>query len=138
MKYLHAMIRVKDVEKSLAFYRDSLGLVLTRHKDYKAGRFSLYYLATEVGEPEIELTHNWDEAEYSSGNAFGHLAFRVENIYETCEKLESRGVTILRPPRDGHMAFVKDPSGISIELLQEGESLPEHDKWKNRESVGSW
>jgi lactoylglutathione lyase len=138
MKYLHAMIRVSDIDKSLAFYQDLLGLTLTRKKDYPDGEFSLYYLATEAGEPEIELTHNWGEGSYESGNAFGHLAFAVENIYELCEKFEEAGVTVLRPPRDGRMAFVKDPSGISIELLQEGERLPDNEKWKNRESVGTW
>ncbi len=138
MKYLHAMIRVTDIEKSLHFYRDLLGLTLTRRKDYERGRFSLIYLATAEGEPEVELTHNWDGGDYTSGDAFGHLAFQVENIYELCQKLEDGGVTILRPPRDGHMAFVKDPSGVSIELLQEGESLPAHDKWAKMESSGSW
>lgn len=138
MKYLHAMIRVQDIDESIRFYKDLLGLKLTRHKDYEKGRFSLYYFATDIGEPEIELTHNWDGGDYSSGNAFGHLAFQVENIYQLCEKLEQNGVKILRPPRDGRMAFVKDPSGISIEFLQQGESLPVSEKWSNRESVGSW
>jgi len=138
MKYLHAMIRVADIKKSLQFYQELLGLKLLRKKDYEAGRFSLYYLATVDGSPEIELTHNWDNAEYTNGNAFGHLAFAVENIYELCQKLEDSGVVILRPPRDGHMAFVKDPSGISIELLQTGESLPEHKKWSKMASTGNW
>ncbi|MFK8013720.1 MAG: VOC family protein [Marinicellaceae bacterium] len=138
MKYLHAMIRVVDVEKSLHFYQELLGLKLIRHNDYEGGRFSLYYLATEAGQPEIELTHNWDGGEYKAGNAFGHLAFSVENIYDLCQKLEEAGVTILRPPRDGHMAFVKDPSGVSIELLQEGKGLPTHEKWSKMESIGSW
>jgi lactoylglutathione lyase len=138
MKYLHAMIRVADIKKSLRFYQELLGLKLLRHKDYEAGRFSLYYLASEEDAPEIELTHNWDAAEYTNGNAFGHLAFAVENIYALCQKLEDSGVTILRPPRDGHMAFVKDPSGISIELLQVGGSLPEHEKWSKMESTGTW
>lgn len=138
MKYLHAMIRVVDIEKSLQFYQDILGLKLLRHKDYEQGQFSLYYLATEDGESEIELTHNWGSEEYTNGTAFGHLAFSVENIYEICQKIEDAGVAILRPPRDGHMAFVKDPSGISIELLQEGKSLPEHEKWSKMESTGSW
>jgi len=138
MKYLHAMIRVVDIKKSLQFYQEMLGLKLLRHKDYEAGRFSLYYLASQEGEPEIELTYNWDKAEYTNGNSFGHLAFAVENIYELCQKLEDSGVTILRPPRDGHMAFVKDPSGISIELLQAGESLPGHEKWSKMTSTGSW
>jgi len=138
MKYLHAMIRVADINKSLHFYQELLGLKLLRQKDYESGRFSLYYLATEEGAPEVELTHNWDAAEYSNGDAFGHLAFAVENIYALCQKLEDSGVTILRPPRDGHMAFVKDPSGISIELLQAGDSLPEHEKWSKMESTGTW
>jgi lactoylglutathione lyase len=138
MKYLHAMIRVNDIKKSLYFYQELLGLKLLRHKDYESGRFSLYYLATAEGESEIELTHNWDEGEYTSGNAFGHLAFSVENIYELCQKLEDNGVAILRPPRDGHMAFVKDPSGVSIELLQQGTSLPVHEKWSKMHSTGSW
>jgi len=138
MKYLHAMIRVVDIKKSLHFYQELLGLKLIRHKDYESGQFSLYYLATEEGEPEIELTHNWDGGEYTSGNAFGHLAFSVENIYDVCQKLEDNGVVILRPPRDGHMAFVKDPSGVSIELLQQGSSLPQHSKWSKMESTGSW
>ena len=138
MKFLHAMIRVKDIKKSLHFYQELLGLKLLRHNDYENGKFSLYYLATQEGESEIELTHNWDDSEYQAGNAFGHLAFSVENIYEICQKLEDSGVVILRPPRDGHMAFVKDPSGVSIELLQEGGSLPIHEKWSIMESTGSW
>lgn len=138
MKYLHAMIRVVDIDKSMHFYRELLGLKLTRKKDSEKGRFTLYYLATEEGEPEIELTHNWDGGEYVSGNAFGHLAFQVKNIYELCQKLEDGGVVILRPPRDGYMAFIKDPSGVSIELLQEGERLASHDKWSQMESTGSW
>jgi len=115
-----------------------LGLKLLRQKDYDAGRFSLYYLATEEGAPEIELTHNWDNAAYTDGNSFGHLAFSVENIYELCQKLEDSDLVILRPPRDGCMAFIKDPSGISIELLQAGESLPVHEKWSKMASTGSW
>jgi lactoylglutathione lyase len=138
MKYLHAMIRVADIKKSLQFYQEFLGLKLLRQKDYETGKFSLYYLATAEGEPEIELTHNWDSVDYTNGNSFGHLAFLVDNIYDLCQKLEDSGVTILRPPRDGHMAFVKDPSGISIELLQSGESLAHHEKWSKMESVGSW
>ena len=138
MKYLHAMIRVADIEKSLRFYQEYLGLKLLRKSDYEEGQFSLYYLATEHGEPEIELTHNWGANEYQSGNAFGHLAFSVENIYEVCQKLEDSGVAILYPPKDGHMAFVKDPNGISIELLQAGDSLPIDEKWSQMESTGSW
>lgn len=138
MKYLHAMIRVKDITESLHFYQELLGLILTNKIDNEKGRFSLYYLATAKGEPEIELTHNWDEGEYNSGNAFGHLAYAVDDIYELCQNLEDGGVTILRPPRDGHMAFIKDPNGISIELLQKGEDLPENEKWANMQSTGSW
>ena len=138
MKYLHAMIRVSNIDESLHFYRDLLGLTLTHQKDSEKGRFSLYYLATEIGAPEIELTHNWDGGDYQSGNAFGHLAFQVEDIYELCQHLENKGVTILRPPRDGHMAFIKDPSGISIELLQSGKALAPHAKWSSMSNTGSW
>lgn len=138
MKYLHAMIRVDNIDESLHFYQELMGLKLIRKADYEEGRFSLYYLATEDGEPEIELTHNWDGGDYKTGNAFGHLAFSVENIYEQCQKLEEGGVTILRPPRDGYMAFIKDPSGVSIELLQSGSKLPQDENWMNRESVGTW
>ncbi|MGJ8692493.1 MAG: VOC family protein [Thalassotalea sp.] len=138
MKYLHAMIRVVDIEASLAFYQNSLGLELIRKIDVEQGRFSLYYLATEAGEPEVELTHNWDGGEYQSGNAFGHLAFEVDDIYVSCQQLEDNGVIILRPPRDGYMAFIKDPNGISIELLQKGDKLAPHDKWSKMENTGSW
>ena len=138
MKYLHAMIRVSDLEASIKFYTEYLGLKMTRQADFEEAKFSLYYFATEEGEPEIELTHNWGENEYQSGNAFGHLAFAVDDIYALCQKLEDSGVTILRPPRDGRMAFVKDPNGISIELLQSGANLPTHEKWSKMESTGSW
>lgn len=132
------MIRTSDIEKSLYFYQELLGLSLMRKSDHEKGRFSLYYLATEKGAPEVELTHNWDDSEYTQGNTFGHLAYLVDDIYALCEKLESAGVAILRPPRDGHMAFVKDPSGVSIELLQKGDNLPVHNKWANMPSTGSW
>ena len=138
MKYLHAMIRVHNIDESLRFYQELMGLKLLRKNDYEESRFSLYYLATDEGEPEIELTHNWDGGSYTSGDAFGHLAFHVEDIYEQCQKMEDAGVQILRPPRDGYMAFVKDPSGVSIELLQQGQKLPLHADWKDRESIGSW
>lgn len=138
MKYLHAMIRVVDVEKSLHFYCELLDLKLLRKYDNDDGRFTLYYLATDDGEPEVELTHNWDGGDYTSGTAFGHLAFAVEDIYELCQKLENAGVAILRPPRDGYMAFVKDPSGVSIELLQQDKRLPVHEKWSKMQSRGSW
>lgn len=138
MKYLHAMIRVTDLDASLKFYQRALGLQLIRHKDYPGGRFSLTYLATSEGEPEIELTHNWDGQSYTNGNQFGHLAFCVADIYAACARLQENGVPILRPPRDGKMAFVKDPNGISIELLQEGAPLAPAQPWAGMESSGSW
>lgn len=138
MKYVHAMIRIRDPQKSLHFYQTLLGLKLLRRKDSDNGRFTLYYLASEEGEPEIELTHNWDEQDYTNGNAFGHLAFRVDDIHATCQRLADGGVTILRPPRDGYMAFVKDPSGVSIELLQTGQALTPQEPWISMPSTGSW
>lgn len=138
IEYLHAMIRTSKPEESHTFYTQGLGLVKTRQMDSEKGRFSLIYYAAEEGAPEVELTHNWDDREYSNGDQFGHLAFRVENIYKACETLESLGVTILRPPRDGHMAFIKDPNGISIELLQKGDSLPPQEPWLSMENTGSW
>lgn len=138
MKYLHAMIRVSDLQASLDFYQALLGLELLRKYDNEQGRFSLYYLAIAEGEPEIELTHNWDGGEYTNGNNFGHLAFSVADIYDVCQRLEDGGVTILRPPRDGYMAFVKDPSGVSIELLQAGSAKPAHPKWSVMDNTGTW
>ncbi len=138
MKYLHAMIRVRDVEASLKFYTELLGLKLVRENHYPEDAFSLYYLATEEGEPEIELTKNHDERSYSDGDNFGHLAFQVDDIYATCQTLQAGGVTILYPPRDGRMAFVKDPSGISIELLQADEPLPSQEPWASMGNTGSW
>lgn len=138
MKYVHAMIRVRDPQTSLHFYQALLGLKLLRRKDSDKGRFTLYYLASEEGEPEIELTHNWDGQHYSSGNAFGHLAFRVDDIHATCQRLADGGIAILRPPRDGYMAFVKDPSGVSIELLQTGQALTPQEPWASMPSTGSW
>lgn len=138
MKFLHSMIRTNDLEATKNFYINLLGLKLIRYKDYEQGRFSLYFFATDIGEPEIEVTHNWEDREYTSGNNFGHLAFMVDDIYATCEKLENGGVAILRPPRDGYMAFIKDPQGISIELLQQGERRPPHTKWVNMQNVGTW
>ena len=132
------MIRVQDPERSLAFYQRGLGLRLMRRKDYESGRFSLYFLAVEEGAPEIELTHNWDGGEYTSGRNFGHLAFEVPDIYESCRRLKDHGVRILRPPRDGRMAFVRDPDRISIELLQAGDALPAKDPWASMSNVGSW
>lgn len=139
MKYLHAMIRVLDPEKSKHFYCDLLGLKEIRRYDSEAGEFTLYYLAETEDSPPIELTHNWGEVEpYSNGRNFGHLAFEVDNIYETCQLLQDNGVTILRPPRDGRMAFVKDPDGISLEFLQKGEALEPAEPWASMESTGSW
>ena len=139
MKFLHTMIRVRDVDQSIDFFSKTLGLVQTRRKDVEEGRFSLIFFATAPGEPEIELTHNWDQEEpYSLGRNFGHLAFSVENIYEYCEMLMQKGVTILRPPRDGYMAFIRTPDQISIELLQEGERLPVTEPWASMENQGSW
>lgn len=139
MKFLHTMLRVKDLDSATDFFINKLGLVETRKKEYPEGKFTLAYFAEAPGEPEVELTYNWDtEEEYSQGRFFGHLAFEVENIYEKCESLEKQGVTINRPPRDGYMAFIKTPEGHSIELLQKGEPLPPSDTWKDRENIGSW
>ncbi len=138
MKFLHCMIRVNDVEKTLQFYCDFLGLKLLRKNDYPKGKFSLYFLATGEGMPEIELTHNWNAQSYSHGDNFGHLAYLVEDIYAVCDRLKSNGIPILRPPRDGHMAFVKDTNGISIELLQSGKALPPQEPWLSMANTGSW
>lgn len=139
MKFLHAMVRVKDLEQSIDFFTNKLGLLETKRKDYADGRFTLVYLATAPGEPEVELTYNWDqESGYSEGRNFGHLAFSVENIYDYCQMLMDKGVTILRPPRDGHMAFIRTPDQISIEFLQEGEKLPIKEPWASMENKGNW
>jgi lactoylglutathione lyase len=139
MKFLHTMVRVKDLEESVHFFTDILGLVETRRGEYEQGQFTLVYLATAPGEPEVELTYNWGEQDdYSDGDNFGHLAFSVENIYEYCRMLMDKGVTILRPPRDGHMAFIRTPDQISIELLQEGEKLPVEEPWASMENKGTW
>ncbi len=138
MKYLHAMIRTNDPEASINFYTEGLGLKLVRQKDYPDAKFSLYFLGETDAGPHIELTHNWDERDYSHGDQFGHLAFECEHIYQACENLQSMGVNILRPPRDGRMAFVKDPNGISIELLQKGDALDPIEPWKSMPSQGSW
>lgn len=139
MKFLHTMVRVKDLEESINFFTNKLGLIETRRADYEAGRFTLLYFATAPGEPEVELTYNWDqETPYSEGKNFGHLAFSVENIYEYCQMLMDKGITILRPPRDGHMAFIRTPDQISIEFLQEGERLPVQEPWASMENQGSW
>lgn len=146
MEFLHTMIRVSDVEASLDFYCNKLGLMEFSRKDYEKGRFTLIFLcapedknlAEQNRKPLIELTYNWDKEEYSGGRNFGHLAFRVDNIYEICQKLQDNGVVINRPPRDGHMAFVKSPDGISIELLQKGDSLEPQEPWSSMENTGSW
>ena len=139
MKFLHTIIRVKDLDRSLHFYTNLLGLIETRRMEVAAGRFTLVYLATAPGEPEVELTYNWDQKEeYSSGRNFGHLAFSVENIYEVCQRLQDGGVTILRPPRDGRMAFVRCPDQISIEFLQKGDALAPQSPWNEMENTGSW
>lgn len=139
MKYLHTMVRVTDVEKSLDFYCKQLGLVELRRYDSEQGRFTLIFLAAPGDEEaQIELTHNWDPEEYGEGRNFGHLAYRVDDIYALCQKLMDAGVTINRPPRDGHMAFVRSPDNISIELLQKGDSLPPKEPWTSMPSVGHW
>jgi lactoylglutathione lyase len=139
MKFLHTMVRVKNVEQSLDFYITKLGLVETKRVDVPEGKFTLIFLATEPGAAEIELTHNWDsEEDYTSGRNFGHLAFEVDDIYQYCEKLMAAGVTINRPPRCGHMAFVKSPDNVSIELLQKGERLTPQEPWLSMENTGNW
>jgi len=139
MKYLHTMVRVSDLDKSLDFYCNKLGLVELRRYDSEAGRFTLVFLAAPGDEEaQVELTHNWDPEEYGEGRNFGHLAYRVDDIYATCQRLMDAGVTINRPPRDGHMAFVRSPDNISIELLQEGESLPAREPWASMENTGHW
>ena len=138
MEFLHTMLRVKDLDRALAFWQ-AIGLKVLRRKDFEKGRFTLVFMATHEGAPEVELTYNWDQSEeYSYGRSFGHLAFRVDDIYATCSKLEAKGITILRPPRDGHMAFIKSPDNQSVELLQRGEALAPQEPWISRENVGSW
>ena len=139
MRYLHTMVRVSDLDASIEFYRDKLGLELLNRYDVEAGRFTLVFLAAPGNElAQVELTYNWDPEEYTGGRNFGHLAYEVENIYETCQRLMDKGVTINRPPRDGHMAFVRSPDQISIELLQKGERLPPQEPWASMENVGEW
>jgi lactoylglutathione lyase len=139
MRYLHTMVRVSDVEKSLAFYRDALGLQVLREYSSEQGRFTLIYLAAPGDEQaQIELTYNWDPEVYTGGRNFGHVAFAVDDIYATCQRLQEHGVTIARPPRDGRMAFVRSPDQISIELLQKGTPLPPTEPWVSMPNVGSW
>ena len=139
MKYLHTMVRVSDIDESLDFYCNKLGLVeLKRHENEK-GRFTLIFLAAPGDEDaQVELTYNWDPEEYDEGRNFGHLAYRVDDIYALCQKLMDAGVTINRPPRDGHMAFVRSPDNISIELLQKGNALPPKEPWASMENTGHW
>jgi lactoylglutathione lyase len=141
MKYLHTMVRVTDLERSLEFYRDTLGLVETRRTQSEAGRFTLVYLAAPGDTAaELELTWNWDPdpVPYGIGRAFGHLAYQVDDIYAACDRLMKAGVTINRPPRDGRMAFVRSPDQISIELLQKGAALPPAEPWKSMPNTGTW
>ncbi|WP_413207661.1 VOC family protein [Rhodospirillum sp. A1_3_36] len=146
MRYLHTMVRVQNLDDSLAFYQGILGLVEVRRTESEKGRFTLVYLAapddleqakTEKT-PLLELTYNWDTEAYTGGRNFGHLAYQVDNIYDTCQKIMDAGVTINRPPRDGQMAFIRSPDGISIELLQAGDSLPPQAPWTSMENTGSW
>ncbi len=146
MQYLHTMIRVGNLEAALDFFCEKLGLIEISRKDNEKGRFSLIFLAApgdldsveKNKSPLLELTYNWDEDSYSSGRNFGHLAYRVENIYDTCQRLLDKGIIINRPPRDGHMAFIKSPDGISIELLQNGASLTPQEPWVSMENTGNW
>jgi lactoylglutathione lyase len=139
MRYLHTMIRVLDLDASLNFFCNLLGLQETRRRDSEGGRYTLVFLATAQGEPEIELTHNWDQEDaYGGGRNFGHLAYAVDNIYETCQRLADGGVVINRPPRDGRMAFVRSPDGISVELLQAGDALEPAEPWLSMANEGSW
>jgi lactoylglutathione lyase len=139
MKFLHSMIRVRDLDASLRFFHDGLGLVETRRKDVPHGRFTLVYLAApENTDTEIELTYNYDDEDYGSARNFGHLAFAVDDIYATCAHLQSMGIVIARPPRDGHMAFVRSPDLISIELLQKGGALAPREPWVSMANMGVW
>ncbi|WP_415237588.1 VOC family protein [Sneathiella sp.] len=139
MKYLHTMVRVKDLDASLDFYCNKLGLKEVKRKDIEAGRFSLIFLAPEGQEDaQVELTYNWDPEEYGEGRNFGHLAYEVDDIYKACQKLMDGGVTINRPPRDGRMAFVRSPDNISIELLQKGDALEPAEPWSSMENTGHW
>ena len=151
MQYLHTMLRIQDIDESLDFFCNTLGMVEIRRYENQAGRFTLIFLATDQDasdarqnkSPLLELTYNWPDEHgqveaYDGGRNFGHLAFRVDDIYETCQRLMDGGVTINRPPRDGHMAFVRSPDGISIELLQRGEALPPREPWANMANTGTW
>jgi len=139
MRYLHTMVRVSNIEESLEFYCDKLGLKEVRRKENREGRFTLVFLAAEGDESaQVELTHNWDAEAYAGGRNFGHLAYAVDDIYATCRRLRDGGVVIARPPRDGRMAFVRSPDGISIELLQVGGALPPEEPWVSMPNQGVW
>ena len=146
MEYLHTMVRASDLDDSLDFYCNKLGLVEVNRHDSEQGRFTLVFLAApgdvekarESKSPLVEITYNWDPESYGGGRNFGHLAYRVDNIYDTCQRLMEGGVTINRPPRDGHMAFVRSPDGISIELLQKGDAKPKQEPWASMENTGHW
>jgi len=139
VRYLHTMVRISDLDASLDFYCNKLGLQEIRRVDHEAGRFSLIFLAPE-GQEEcpLELTYNWDPESYDDGRNFGHVAYEVDDIYETCERLMNAGVTINRPPRDGWMAFIRSPDNVSIELLQKGDALPEKEPWSSMQNTGIW
>jgi lactoylglutathione lyase len=139
MKYLHTMVRVTDLDASLDFYCNKLGLEELKRVDVEAGRFSLIFLAAPGdSEAQVELTHNWDPEPLDEGRNFGHLAYRVDDIYAACQRLQDAGVTINRPPRDGYMAFVRSPDNVSIELLQAGDPLPPKEPWASMENTGHW
>ncbi|MCB1675116.1 MAG: VOC family protein [Halioglobus sp.] len=146
MQYLHTMVRAGNLDETLDFYCNKLGLVEVRRQDNEAGRFTLVFLAApgdaerarDSHSPLLEITWNWDPQSYEGGRNFGHLAYRVDDIYTTCQRLMDAGVTINRPPRDGHMAFIRSPDGISIELLQAGDALPSKEPWASMENTGSW
>ena len=146
MEYLHTMVRVRDLDAALNFYCNLLGLVEVRRRDHEKGRFTLVFLASsgdvpslgDKNSPTVELTYNWDSETYDGGRNFGHLAYRVDDIYAVCQRILEGGVVINRPPRDGHMAFVRSPDGISIELLQSGDALPPAEPWQSMPNTGEW
>ena len=139
MKYLHTMIRVQNLESALDFFINKMGLMEIRRKEVPEGRFTLVFLATEKAGPSLELTYNWDQKEpYTSGRNFGHVAYSVKDIYQYCEDLQKKGIRILRPPRDGKMAFIRSPDQISVELLQEGDPLPPEEPWLSMPNEGEW